>query len=112
MNYQKSVELAIALGYEEVPDKKGYKGRYFIKKEKIWIHDISALKSKLGLSSNSELISLGYDVDNYHRYKNHSNEMVVNELIQIYNAITHEAGEATYMCDGMWLLPDGTIEER
>ena len=38
--------------------------------------------------------------------------MVDNEMVQIYEAITHLDGEATYLMDGMWLLPDGTMEER
>lgn len=112
MNYRKSVELALALGYEEVEDSNAYKGSYFIKNDKKWIHDISALKSKLGVSSNEELESLGYDVDNYHKYKDYTDKMAENEMVQIYDAITHLQGEATYLSDGMWLLPDGTLEER
>lgn len=34
MNYRKSVELALALGYEEVEDSNAYKGSYFIKNDK------------------------------------------------------------------------------
>ena len=43
MNYQTSVDLALSLGYEKVIDNKAYKGCYFIKNKKIWIHDIKAL---------------------------------------------------------------------
>ena len=111
MNYKKNVELALHLGYEEIIDSKAYKGVYYIKNNKIWIHDIDALKAKLKVKSNEELLALDYDVENYHAYKNHTNSMV-NDLINIYHNITHCEGEATYLHDGMWLLPDGTLEER
>ncbi len=112
MTYDKSVELALSLGYKKVLDKNAYHGKYFIKNHKIWIHNIKALKAKLKVISNDKLVSLGYDVENYHRYKKHTNKMVDNELINIYINITHADGEATYLYDGVWLLPDGTLEER
>lgn len=112
MDYKKSVELALSLGYKEVLDENAYQRKYFIKHKKIWIHDIEALKSKLYVNSNEELSKLGYDVENYHRYKKHTNEMADNEMRDLYANITHLDGEATYLHDGMWLLPDGTMEER
>ncbi len=112
MNYKKSVELALSLGYKEVLDENAYQGKYFIKDEKIWIHDKEALKSKLQVTSNEELENLGYDVENYDKYKKYTNEMADNEMRKIYASITHSEGEATYLHDGMWLLPDGTMEER
>ncbi len=112
MDYAKSVELALSLGYKEILDENAYKGKYFIKNEKIWIHNIEALKEKLQVNSNEELIELGYDVDNYHAYKNHTNKMADDEMRNLYANITHLDGEATYLNDGMWLLPDGTMEER
>ena len=112
MDYKKSVELALSLGYEEILDEIAYKGKYFIKDEKIWIHNIEALKSKLRVTSNEELHTLGYDVENYHKYKKYTNEMADNEMRNLYTNITHLDGEATYLCDGMWLLPNGEIEQR
>ncbi|SMN10784.1 hypothetical protein SPBRAN_959 [uncultured Candidatus Thioglobus sp.] len=38
--------------------------------------------------------------------------MAIQEMQSIYTGITHCEGEATYLSDGMWLLPDGTMEER
>ncbi len=64
MNYQTSVELALHLGYEEIDEPQAFKGRYFIKNGKKWIHDIEALMSHLGISQLSELEYLGYDLDN------------------------------------------------
>ncbi|MBV5322072.1 MAG: hypothetical protein JZU62_10300 [Sulfuricurvum sp.] len=58
MNYAKSVELALALGYQEILDENAYQGKYYIKDRKKWIHSIEALKAKLGVISNDELIAL------------------------------------------------------
>ncbi|MFM5029544.1 MULTISPECIES: hypothetical protein [Aeromonas] len=112
MDYQTSVELALHLGYEEVHDPQAFKGRYFIKDGKKWIHDIEALMRYFGISLHSDLEDLGYDLNNYHSYKDYSNEMARQEMQSIYQGITHEDGEATYLSDGMWLHPDGTLEQR
>lgn len=112
MDYKTSVELALHLGYEEVSDPHAFKGCYFIKDGKKWIHDIEALMGHLGVIQFSDLEKLGYGLNNYHSYKNHSNEMARQEMQSIYEDITHCDGEATYLSDGMWLLPDGTLEER
>jgi len=112
MDYKKSVELALCIGYEEVQDANAFKGCYFIKDGKKWIHDIVALMRHLDVELYEDLESLGYDLENYHSYKDHSNEMATQEMQSIYRGITHCEGEATYLSDGMWLLPDGTMEER
>lgn len=112
MNYQTSVELALHLGYEEVQDPQAFKGRYFIKDEKKWIHDIEALMRHLSVNQYSDLENLGYDLNNYHSYKDFSNEIARQEMQSIYQEITHEEGGATYLSDGMWLHPDGTLEQR
>lgn len=112
MNYRKSVELALLLGYKEVLDETAYREKYFIKDRKIWIHDKKALKLKLQVTSDIELNNLGYDVDNYNKYKKYTNEMADQEMRNLYTSITHSEGKATYLHDGMWLLSDGTMEER
>jgi hypothetical protein len=112
MDYQTSVKLALHLGYEAIQDSQAFRGQYFIKNGKKWIHDVAALMQHLGVFQFSELASLGYDLDNYHSYKDFSNEMARQEMQHIYNEITHADGEATYLSDGMWLLPDGTLEQR
>ena len=111
MDYKKSVELALSLGYQKVPDENAFNGTYYIKNKKIWIHDIDALKKKLVCTSNSELVDLGYDVGAYNKYRNHTNEMADTEMKSFYSAITHEDGEPTYLMDGMYLFPDGSIGE-
>lgn len=112
MDYQTSVELALHLGYEEVQDSQAFRGRYFVKDGKKWIHDIEALMRHLDVSQFFELEDLGYDLDDYRRYKYFSNEMAKQEMQSLYQEITHEDGEATYLADGMWLHPDGTLEQR
>lgn len=52
MDYEKSVELAKSLGYKEVIDSYAYRGVYYIRNDKIWIHDIEALKTKLRVKSD------------------------------------------------------------
>ena len=112
MDYKTSVALARHLGYEEVLDAHAFHGRYFIKNELKWIHDIEGLMRHLRVSNPEDLVAHGYDLANYHSYKHFTNEMAQKEMQSIYDDITHADGEATYMCDGMWLLPDGTIESR
>ena len=111
MNYQKSVELALALGYEGIPDESAYKGIYYSKNGMIWIHDIEALKASLGSISREELESLSYDVDAYDKYKNHTNEMTDNEIGSLYSDLSPGEGEPAYLMDGMYLFPDGSIRE-
>ncbi len=111
MDYKTSVELALHLGYKEVQDNSAFKGRYFIKDGKKWIHDIEALMKYLEIIEVAGLEHLGYDLKNYHSYKDFTNELANQEMQAIYHDITHCDGEATYLSDGMWLLPDGTLKE-
>ncbi len=112
INYKKSVELALCLGYNKVLDDNAFKGCYFIKDNKKWIHDIVALMQYLDIKLYEHLEELGYDLKNYHSYKDHTNEMATQEMKEIYSGITHEDGQPTYMSDGIWLYPDGTMKER
>ena len=112
MDYERSVDLALSLGYEEVHDINAYNEFYYIRNNKIWIHDIEALKLKLRVKSDEELEQLNYDVENYYRFHNYTNNMVDKFMKELYSQITHSKGEATYLHDGVWLLPDGTREER
>ena len=42
--YERSCRIALECGYREVitheDDKRAYRGSYFVKKGKLWIHDI------------------------------------------------------------------------
>ncbi|MBV7387276.1 hypothetical protein KRX11_01255 [Pasteurellaceae bacterium TAE3-ERU1] len=76
--YTESELKAIALGYAEVMDENGHKGRYFIKDGKKWIHNLEALRKNLidqyGRYIDDEELSanapegFGYDVEAYHLY--------------------------------------------
>lgn len=87
MDYARNVQLALSLGFEEREDHNAYKGKYYVKHGIIWIHDISALKAKLKIRSDNELRELNYDVDSYHKYISHTNEMVDREIERIKGLI-------------------------
>jgi hypothetical protein len=112
MDYSKNIELAMSLGLQEVSDENAYNGKFYVKNGIIWIHNIEALKAKLRVKSDQELKTLNYDVDSYYKYVDYTNEMVDDEMKFIYSAITHEDGEPTYLNDGIWLYPDGSMRAR
>ncbi len=87
MDYLKNIELALSLGFQEVFDKNAYNGIYYIKDDKIWIHDIEALKAKLHFKSDKELKDLNYDVESYYKYINYTNEMVDQQIEFIKSSI-------------------------
>ena len=64
--YNKSEQMAYDNGFRAVYDDNAYNGRYFVKNDKIWIHDLSALKHTLREYDENELRDRGYDVDTYH----------------------------------------------
>lgn len=65
--YNSSEQLAYDNGFKAVYDENSYNGRYFAKDDKIWIHNIKALKSQLNTDSDYRLKKLGYDVDTYYK---------------------------------------------
>ena len=114
MTYEKNVELALHHGFKSIEEPNAYRGVYYIKDDKTWIHNIEALKKKLRVTSDDELRSLDYEVDKYHEYKNYTHKMVDDKIYgmkEIYNNMTHCEGEPTYLYDGVWLYPDGTMIE-
>lgn len=111
MEYRKSVELALSKGYEEVQDTTAYRGRYFVKDGLIWVHEIDALKTSLGITSDQELRQANYDVDSYYKYRDYSNEKVDSELLGLYEDLNLGDGEPVYLMDGEYLFPDGHIGE-
>ena len=71
MNYDNDVELAISSGFARVDDPSAYKGCYYVKNGKKWIHNIEALKKILEVSTDEGLVLLDYDVESY--YNKYSN---------------------------------------
>ena len=82
MDYYTNVKLALSHGFEEIHDIKAYRGKYYIKDELIWIHDIEALKTRLNIDEDEDLRRLNYDVESYYKYIDHTNEMV-DELLKL-----------------------------
>lgn len=111
MDYQKSIELARALGYQEISDTNAFKGVLFVKDGLKWIHNIDGLKNHLGVTSSQELALLDYDVDAYFKRENYTNEMADDEMKGLYLNLQVEEGEPVYMSDGMYLFPDGSLKE-
>ena len=35
-----------------------------------------------------------------------------NDLIDLYNALCVEDGQPVYLCDGVWLYPDGDVRDE
>ena len=66
INLNKSEKLALKNGFKSVDDSKSYNGRYFIKNGLKWIHNIKALKSRLGVRVDSKLVEMGYDIQAYY----------------------------------------------
>lgn len=68
--YEGSVELALLCGYTEIKtsDSRGYNGSYFIKDNKIWIHDVNYLRSKFDNCTDKDLELKGYNIDDYYEY--------------------------------------------
>lgn len=76
--YTESERLALALGYREVADDNAFRGRYFIKDGKKWIHNLEALRRTLNQGygryiDDEELATpvpegFGYDVEAYYSY--------------------------------------------
>jgi len=77
-SYTPSERSALKKGFLEVTDFNAYHGRYFIKNEKIWIHDIGALKAKLGVFTDQAVRAHGYDVETYYRITIPRNELNLN----------------------------------
>lgn len=89
--YSDSELLALHLGYVEVAHASAYRGRYFFKNGKKWIHNIKALTKRLSETygryiSEEELSApepegFGYDVEAYYAY-NAQNSLSNNVAFQ------------------------------
>lgn len=65
--YNSSELKAIKNDFYEIQDATAYNGRYFIKDNLIWIHNIEALKKRLGIFDENTLKLLKYDIDTYYK---------------------------------------------
>ncbi|VEI57497.1 Uncharacterised protein [Pasteurella multocida] len=96
--YTESECLALSLGYVEVASINAYRGRYFIKNGKKWIHNIEALRKKLNAEygryiDDEELEApapegFGYDVIAYYIYNAQKNSLLrTNEFKSLMQKI-------------------------
>ena len=103
--YLPSERLALSHGFAEIADPNAYNGRYFVKRDKIWIHDIGALKSKLDVISDSELSSHGYDVEMYY-ILHPSSKLSNNGNVTPYSSRSDIGGHEenmVYLSDGVYI---------
>ncbi|QLB40759.1 hypothetical protein [Mannheimia pernigra] len=115
-NYKESCEKAILAGYEECTDEYDYNGSYFIKDEKIWIHDLESLCEKMGFTTIQEIKDAGYAFDDWLKYKDLTTSQMESEslfaeeeMLDIYAAIGGNGSNNVYLADGMWLTPEGEL---
>ena len=104
-HYLPSERLALAHGFVEISDFNAYNGRYFIKNDKIWIHDIGVLKSKLGVILDIELVSHGYDVETYYMVYPHT-KISRNNNVKLHSPRTYIGGyeeNMVYLSDGVYI---------
>lgn len=105
MDYNKNIELALALGFEEVCDEKAYRGKYYIKDGLFWIHDIEALKASFSFNEDEELRQEGYDVGSYYYYVGYRNGVIGKELAlelikaKIYSDSSVLSGKFSWLAD-------------
>ncbi|PNV83686.1 MAG: hypothetical protein C0627_03880 [Sulfurimonas sp.] len=69
LRFNGSENLALKNGFKVVLDANAYNGRYFIKDNKKWIHNIAALRRQLCIYDDNVVEEMGYDVATY--YKTH-----------------------------------------
>ena len=111
-NYTSSEKLALKKGFLEVIDPSAYNGRYFIKNEKKWIHDIDALKARLGVSTDQEVKHHGYDVDTYYATNKSNNKHSKPRALRMCDTkdsndqCPYSLNDMVYMSDGVYIHKD------
>lgn len=105
--YNASENEAISKGFEEMEDSEAYNGKYFIKDGLVWIHNIQALKSKLGIYDEDELRYMKYDVDTY--YNCNSSKSIPSKKLRIYDRKDGDGNcdldfeNMVYLSDGVYI---------
>jgi len=96
MDYDNSVELALALNFKRVDDSDAFNGEYFIKDNKKWIHWIKKLKTKLGIEDEKDLREYGYDLDSYYKYRDYTNAMAREYISMQITEAVYDQDSALY----------------
>ena len=105
-HYLPSERLALSHGFVEISDFNAYNGRYFIKNDMIWIHDIGALKSKLGVILDSELRTHGYDIETYYMLYPDSRLLRNGGVASCYSRSSSSGGHGenmVYLSNGVYI---------
>ncbi|HGG9109387.1 TPA: hypothetical protein ACJJYX_004276 [Enterobacter cloacae] len=112
------IQIALALGYERVPDEEAYTSAYYVKNGMKWIFNIVGLKKTLNVSSDDELKQQDYDVETYYEvrrnYNKYKDMISDNDLSTLYEdlRVTDDPDEYVYLADGMWMNGNGDLVER
>lgn len=87
--YERSCRIALECGYRKViareDDKRAYRGSYFVKKGKLWIHDIHYLMSSLHqrgyrIDSDLDLERFQYNVSDYYNFNDTEMDRYIEQL--------------------------------
>ncbi len=120
VNYEESCKKASFIGYESKPDPDAYNGVAYINKDgKIWIHDIEALKLKLGVK-DKELEALNYNTEDYYKYERISFEKIKalasqEEMLEIFGDLIFEEISPCgmgYISDGVYISQSGDLIDK
>ncbi len=111
-SYTPSERSALKKGFLEITDPNAYNGRYFIKNEKIWIHDIGALKARLGVSTDQAVRDHGYDVETYYSENAYTKKSLQPKSLRMCDTkdgdghCSYSLDDMVYMSDGMYIHKD------
>ena len=100
------------MGYRKVESEAGFNGSYYINvdKEKLWIHDIEALSTKMG--GVKEVVEAGYDVREHMKVRELSVEETQQldrarkEMQNIFGDCPSDPYGRIYLGDGVYLDED------
>lgn len=111
--YEESCRKAIAVGYKPIENDIAYGDIFFVKDDKKWIHHIEKLKFRLGMETDEELEELGYNCEDYYRYKDLSYQETLNclaqkEMLEIFGDLPFVNG-MVYLSDGFYMTEDGDL---
>ncbi|WP_165464534.1 hypothetical protein [Enterobacter cloacae] len=105
---------ALSNGFVEIPNESTEGDRpLFVKDGKKWIYTIIGLKKDLGVNTDEQLISLGYDVETYWQLENKARENL-KPLSDLHAEIRpSDSDDGPVHLEGdSWLYPDGSIHSR
>lgn len=91
---------ATNLGFSGIKDPCAYRGYSYTKGGKKFIFNAPALKAEMRVSSDAQLVALGYDTDTYQKIE------ISEELSMIFDDFELDESGMHYLSDGMSLVRD------